>query len=311
MNINILIQCLTFTLLSTSQVANCQNQLENFLKLNGYKVEEETIHRDINYFLDTRFKANKLQWHIGSVRLPNGQVYDSLHLKMNTIKNALYVKIQSRTYRFSPTAISSFNINFHNENRYFETGFGALKSYQMEAKFRTSSKELIKYIMDSEEIDNINIEQLTIDSESRENSLRIKISSFGEEELFSFKKLLTDHSQIYNVHINSDLAEINERTFFEILYQSNDLYLLKLNSKKNLTSGSVSLVNQNEQIIINDQLYFLSNQHKNLVQVNFNKNAVKTALSQLGYDVNNELLSVRNEKRLIECIEQYHKNLSK
>lgn len=292
-------------------MANCQNNLENFLSLNGYKVEEETIHRDINYFLDTRFKAKEVHWLNGSVRLSDGQIHDSIQLKMNTIKNALYVKISNSTYRFSATAITSFNLNFYGENRYFETGFGALKAYQIEARYKSSAKELISYIMHADVIDKINIQQLSIDSESKEKSLNIKISSFGEEELFSFKRHLEDHSKVYEVTINSELAEINERTFFEILYHSEDLYLLKLNSKKNLTSGSVSLVNQSEQIIIDDKLYFLSNHDKNLVQVYFNKNAVKAALTELGFDVNDELLTVRNEKKLVECIKTYCANLNK
>lgn len=289
-------------LLINIQNTYCQNQLENYLTLNGYSVEKTTIKRDINFFLDTRFNANNVHWHPGDVTLPNGQSFDSLRLKFNTIKNALYVNTGAKQYRFSTTALVTFRITIKGHLRHFENGYGIQKNYQVVAKSRLTVKELTKYLMEFNALSEIEIDQLSMISKANEQSLSINISTYGEDVLTEFKQHLSANTDIYEIDVISEMANQNERTFFEVLYKTPEVYLLKLNTKKNLSSGAVSLVNQSNQVLVDDELYFLSNSSKKLIPITLNKSSVQSALHKLGIPVTKEHLTVRNEGKLMDSL---------
>ncbi|WP_422358769.1 hypothetical protein [Reichenbachiella sp.] len=298
-------------LIVTIQSTYCQSQLENYLTLNGYSVDKNVIKRDINYFLDTRFNADNVFWHQGDVTLPNGQSFDSLKLKFNTIKNALYVNTGVKHYRFSTTALTSFKIHFNGQIRYFENGYGIQKTYQVVAKSRLNIKELTEYLMEFNSLSEIVIDQLSMNSKTNEQSLSIDISTFGEDILTEFKQHLNNNSDIYEVDVISELADQNERTFFEVLHKTSEVYLLKLNTKKNLSSGTVSLVNQSNQVLVDDEMYFLSGSSKKLVPISLNKTSVQSALLKLGIPVAKEFLTVRNERKLIDSLIEIQSNNAK
>ncbi|WP_420581522.1 hypothetical protein [Reichenbachiella sp.] len=285
-----------------------QDPLENYLTLNGYSVEKSTVKRDINFFLDTRFNADHVFWHHGDVTLPNGQSFDSLQLKFNTIKNALYVNTGAKHYRFSTTALTSFRITIKGHLRHFENGYGIQKTYQVVAKSRLTVKELTKYLMEYKALPALEIIQLSMMSKTNEQSLSIDIATFGEDVLIEFKQHLSANTDIYEVEVISEMADQNERTLFEVLYKSPEVYLLKLNTKKNLSSGAVSLVNQRNQVLVDDELYFLSNSSKKLIPITLNKNSVQSALLKLGIPVTKEHLTVRNEGKLMDSLIEIQSN---
>jgi len=298
-----------FAISTNARALDNSSSLDDFLRENATKVEEKIIHKSIRFFLDTHFnrRTEQVIWLDGSLRTVQGEFYENLKMKFNTITNTIYIKNGASIYRIVSYQIESFTIMDEKKEKTFQHGYALKHQNSINAYCDISATRVMKMLINFERFDQIVIDELV--SSQAKNLLTLKINTFDRELIYELGKYLGNHVGIDDVKIESDELTVHENTFMEVLFENKKFLLLKHNFKNVSQNKSTSIVTSHEQnFVFEKNYYYLSNANNVILQMFFTESSIKelfafagvTGLSNIPILKNNP--SQRNEDKLVNWL---------
>lgn len=300
------ISILAFAPLFLLSQKNETNTLSGFLRLNAVEVEFEDIRSDTKFFLNTNFdkKSNDFFWFKGSLKSIFEDSFSDLNLKFNTINNSLYVKKGKIFYKVSSAKVESFILFDKGLERVFLKGFGLHQISTIVLTYDILTSELLKHLLLYERFDQLEITELVMNKQQGE--LTIKLNTALRGPIYELVKHMSRKSGISDVKLKSSDLEVNENTFFEIMFDGELFLFLKHNYKKISQTESVSLVNHSQSHIFEKNIYYFSNRNHEIIGTIFTRRSIENSLAFTG--IERKVPPLGNEVKLVKWLNENFKD---
>lgn len=279
--------------------------LDDFLQSNGVSTNLEAISARIQFFLDSRYRKKEIFWYAGSIIAANGEQFDKLQLKFNTVSNAVYLKHDNHFYRINSSALSGFILFDEGQTRHFQKGYSGAYEHTITATINDDIFPRLQHVSRYEDSDELSVLMFYASEISPgQGELTVQLRAKGIEPIYKFQRYLKQDEGISNVEITSLIPDFDENTFLELKVIGNSGNFLKLNFKRSSHGNNMTQIKQTDVNIYDEHIYYISNRKKEIQEVQFSKKSIKKALNFAVVKIPRDVPSFRNEKQLASWLKK-------
>ena len=251
----------------------------DFLKANAIRVQKQQILNKVRLYLDSRFRKDDIYWFEGTIFSKEGEQFDGLQLKFNTMSNSLYLKHGELYYSLSSAGIEAFSLKNSSSSYHFIKGFGVQHQHAISGQFSISQLQLMNILSQYPNATQITIQQFSSSSpESEKGNFNIQFLATGTSEVYNLQRYLVEQEGLSSIQIKSKKPLFDEGTFFELLVDSDSTQLLKLHAKQVSKSESVTLADHSATMYFERNTYYISNADQTIQEIRLTKKSLRKGL---------------------------------
>lgn len=276
-------------------------RLEDLLQTRARKTTWQHLRDMSHYFLEPRLRNGDLTWLEGSMESSSGTVFGGLSLNFNTLDNSLYLRHQTGLFKLPASTLRRFTLERDGSSLVFEKDFGMFSEQQIQMVAECGIEEGMKRLLLVGDTTTFRLKSVNASPTSDgKHFISLLLSISGTKSIYHLQSELMKSECLRDVVLLSEIPEIDESRFMQVLAVNQSVRLLKLHENRSATTESVSLTGHKSSHSFTDERYFLSNQFGQVTEVKKLRSSVRKALDLMGINPNDELPNLSTEKRLIQ-----------